>query len=259
MPVNLGNPKMLEELQHGDVREIRLNRPPANALNQALVMQLTQRLRAAVQDGSRAVVLSGQPGMFSGGLDVPMLITLDWNEMQRFMRAVLALQLQLAVMPIPVIAAITGHCAAAACVVALFCDHRIMAQGEFKIGLNEVAVGLPPGRIAYQAFRRMVGARLADHLVVRGEFIQPEEALRIGLVDLVTTQEQVIPSAIEYARTYARLPQEALSDTRRAAREDLVKMVEASMRDDSEELHHRWFSPEAQQGLRALAEKLHKS
>lgn len=249
---------MLEEFQHGDIREIRLARAPANALDHALVTELTHRLRAAIHDGTRALVLSGQPGIFSGGLDVPILITLDDNELKRFMRAVLALQLQLAVQPIPVIAAITGHCAAAACVVATFCDHRIMTDGDYKIGINEVAVGLPPGRIAYQAFRRLVGARLADHLVVRGEFVTPEEALRIGLVDRVTTQERVIPDAIDYARTYLKLPQQALSETRRAAREDLVKLVEVGMRDDSEDLHRRWFSAEAQQGLRALAAKLSK-
>jgi len=249
---------MLEEFQHGEVREIRLARTPANAFDHALVTELTHRLRAALQDGVRALVLSGQPGMFSGGLDVPILITLDDNELKRFMRAVLALQLQLAVQPIPVIAAITGHCAAAACVVALFCDHRIMTDGNYKIGINEVAVGLPPGRIAYQAFRRLVGARLADHLVVRGEFVAPEEALRIGLVDRVTSQERVIPEAIEYAHTYLKLPQQALLETRRAAREDLVKLVEVGMRDDSEDLHRRWFSAEAQTGLRALAAKLSK-
>jgi enoyl-CoA hydratase/carnithine racemase len=106
------------------VREIRLARTPANALNQPLVVHLTNRLRAATLEGARAVVLSGHPGLFSGGLDVPMLITLDWNELQRFMRSVLALHHQLAVQPIPVVGAITGHCAAAAAFMALFCDHR---------------------------------------------------------------------------------------------------------------------------------------
>lgn len=247
---------MLEEFQHGEVREIRLARTPANALNQPLVVQLTQRLRAATLEGSRAVVLSGQPGMFSGGLDVPMLITLDWNELQRFMRSVLALQHQLAVQPIPVVAAITGHCAAAAAIVALFCDYRIMAEGHYKIGLNEVAVGLCPGRIAYQAFRRLVGARHADQLVTRGEFVEPVEAWRIGLVDRLTTLDLVIPEAIEYAQSYLQLPQQALYETRRIARQDLAQLCDEAMRDDSEELHKRWFGSEAQQGLRALAAKL---
>ncbi|MGD9842668.1 MAG: enoyl-CoA hydratase/isomerase family protein [Steroidobacteraceae bacterium] len=247
---------MLEEFQHGEVREIRLARPLANALNQALVMELTNRLRAAAHEGARALVLSGQPGMFSGGLDVPMLITLDWNELQRFMRSVLNLQHQLAVQPIPIVAAITGHCAAAATVMAAFCDYRVMTAGNYKIGLNEVAVGLCPGKIAYQSFRRLVGARYADQLVVRGEFIDPAEALRIGLVEQVVAAEQVIPAAIAYAQAFVALPPQAMLETRRIARHDLVLLCEEAMRDDSELLHKRWFDDEAQQGLHALALKL---
>jgi 3,2-trans-enoyl-CoA isomerase len=249
---------MLEEYQHGEVREIRLARVPANALNQPLVVQLTNRLRAASLEGSRAVVLSGSPGMFSGGLDVPMLIALDWNDLQRFMRSVLALQHQLAIQPIPVVAAITGHCAAAAAVIAAFCDYRIMTEGDYKIGLNEVAVGLCPGRIAYQALRRLVGARYTDQYVSRGEFVTPKEALRIGLVDRLVAPEHAIPDAIEYAKTFLKLPQQALYETRRIARADLVALCDEAMRDDSEQLHKRWFSDEAQQGLRLLAAKLSK-
>jgi len=247
---------MLEELQHGEVREIRLAHAPANALNQSLVVHLTQRLRAAALEGSRAVVLSGQPGMFSGGLDVPMLITLDWNELQRFMRSVLALELQLAVQPIPVVAAITGHCAAAPAVMTMFCDYRIMTEGRYKIGVNEVSVGLCPGHIAYKACQRLVGPRHADRLITRGEFIEPEEALRIGLVDRLCAPDDVIKTAIEYAQSYLALPQQALYETRRIARQDMVQLCEAVMRDDSEELHKRWFTAEAQQGLRVLAAKL---
>jgi enoyl-CoA hydratase/carnithine racemase len=247
---------MLEEYQHGEVREIRLARTPANALDQPLVVQLMQRLRAATLEGSRAVVLSGKPGMFSGGLDVPMLITLDWNELQRFMRSVVALEHQLAVQPVPVVAAITGHCAAAAAVMTMFCDYRIMTEGHYKIGVNEVAVGLCPGRIAYQACRRLVGSRHADRLITRGEFVEPDEALRIGLVDRLTAPDQVISEAIAYAQSYLALPQQALYETRRIARQELVQLCEGVMRDDSEELHKRWFGAEAQQGLRALAAKL---
>lgn len=250
---------MLEEFRHGDVHEIRFARPPANALNLELVVYLTSRLRALSQEGARAVVVSGQPGMFSGGLDVPQLITHDWNELQRFMRSVLALQHQLAVQPMPVVAAITGHCAAAAAVMVLFCDYRIMSDGPYKIGLNEVAVGLCPGRIAYQAFRRQVGARHADQLVVGGEFIDPRTAAQIGLVEALCAPDAVIPQAIARAQAYLSLPQQAMSETRRIARQDLVQLCEQAMRDDSSSLHKNWFGEEAQQGLRALAQRLHRS
>lgn len=249
---------MLNEFQHGEVREIRFVHQPANAMHQPFVVSLTNRLRAAALEGSRAVVLSGSPGMFSGGLDVPFLITLDWNELQRFMRSVLALQNQLAVQPIPVIAAITGHCAAAAAMMTAFCDYRIMARGPYKIGMNEVAVGLCPGRIAYKSIRRLIGARHADRLVVTGDFISPEEALQVGMVDELTDLDNTIEAAVARAHKYVALPQQALYETRRIARADLVTICEEATRDDSEQLHKRWFSDEAQHGLRILAAKLSK-
>jgi 3,2-trans-enoyl-CoA isomerase len=251
-----GKTKMLEEYQHGEVREFRLALPPANALNQALVLHLTQRLRAAALDGTRAIVLSGAPGMFSAGLDVSMLITLDAHELQRFMRSVLALEQQLAVQSIPVVAALTGHCAAPATVLAMICDHRVMSAGHYKIGINEVAIGVCPGRIAYQVCRRLVGARQADRLIVRGEFVEADEALRIGLVDQLSEPDNVIAEAIAYAQSYLSLPQQAMYETRRIARQDLTQICEAAARDDADELHKLWFTAEAQQGLRALAARL---
>lgn len=253
---------MLEEFKHanelGEVRELRLAKPPANAFTQPMMVHLTQRLHAAATEGARAVVISGQPGMFSGGLDLPTLIKLERNELQRFMRSGLALQHQLAELPIPVVAAITGHCAAAGAMLALFCDYRIMSKGNYKIGLNEVAVGLCPGRIAYKAFRRLTGARHADQLLTRGEFVDPEKAFHIGLVDCLVAPEQVIPEAIAFAQSYLQLPQQALYETRRIARADLVEFCDAAMRDDSVELQKRWFGDEAQQGLRSLAARLAK-
>jgi len=250
---------MLEEINHGAVREIRLACFPANAFNQAMVTRLTERLKAAALENVRAVVLSGSQGMFSGGLDMPNLINLDWNEMQRFVRSVLAFHHQLAVGTVPLVAAITGHCAAAGTVSAALCDYRIMAKGDYKIGLNEVRVGLCPGRIPYAVMRRLLGARYADQLVARGEFLTPEEALRVGMVDRVVEPDRVVPEALEYAQGFAEIPPRALSETRRIAREDLVELFIGAKREDSEELRRRWFSDETQQGLRALAAKLKKS
>ena len=67
---------MLEVMDHGDVREIRIDRPPANALNPELVEKLTQSLTEAGESAS-AVVISGRPGMFSAGLDVPELLEFE--------------------------------------------------------------------------------------------------------------------------------------------------------------------------------------
>jgi len=68
---------VISTIEHGRVRELRLNRPPANALSTEMMHALRQAIATAPEDGARALVISGAPGMFSAGLDVPLLLTLD--------------------------------------------------------------------------------------------------------------------------------------------------------------------------------------
>src|SRR5580692_303572 len=86
---------MLLTIDHGAVRELQLNRPPANALSPELIVALKQAVELAPQDGARALVLSGTPGRFSAGLDVPLLLSLDrsaiatlWKEFYGLVRAI---------------------------------------------------------------------------------------------------------------------------------------------------------------------------
>ena len=131
---------MIDVIEHGSVRELRLARPPANALNSELLAELQTQVAAAPADGVRALVLSGSEGMFTGGLDVPRLLELDRDEMQEALVLFFSAMEALAVSEIPVAAAITGHSPAGGAVLALFCDWRVMADGPFVIGLNEVRI-----------------------------------------------------------------------------------------------------------------------
>ena len=81
-----------------------------------------------------------------------------------------------------------------------------MAAGKYRIGLNEVQVGLFPGPIIYGALRRLVGARVADRLITGGVLLTPEEALASGLIDRVTDENDVVPAALEWARQLGSLP-----------------------------------------------------
>ena len=100
---------MIKTIEHGEILEIRLDRPPVNALNHALVTQLRSAIERAPGTGARAVVLSGSPGMFSAGLDVPELLGYDRATMSRFWRDFFDMLRCIALSPIPVAAAITGH------------------------------------------------------------------------------------------------------------------------------------------------------
>lgn len=250
---------MIEEYDYGPVHELRLSRPPVNAFDPGLVHLLSERLRAVPGEGKRALVLSGSPGLFSGGLDIAALIELDREGVKRFVRSFLELQYLIAVSPIPVVMAISGHCAAGGTVLALFSDYRIMARGDFRIGLNEVHVGVCAGRIIYGALRRLVGPRHADRLMCFGSMVRDEEALNIGLVDALVEPDRLVLEAQDYATALTRLPPIAYRTTRHLVREDLAKLLEGAARQDAcNEIVESIMSPEAQTALRARVMAMRK-
>lgn len=248
---------MLETIGHADgrVTEIRLDRPPVNALNPELVAALGEALET-LPAGSRAAVLSGSPGMFSAGLDVPALLQLDEPAMRAFWDSFFALLKRIAGAPVPLIAAITGHSPAGGAVLATFCDYRIMAEGDYRIGLNEVQVGLPVPDVVFAGMARLVGVRRAEQFCARGSMLSPVEALEAGFVDRLADSEAVIGDAIAEAAMLAELPPVALRETRRIARADLL--AEFERLPTAETLTELWFSEETQQRMQALVDRLKK-
>jgi enoyl-CoA hydratase/carnithine racemase len=253
----MNNPSpLISEYQYGLVQEVRLARPPVNAFDGGLVQQLTERLRTLPLEGKRAVVLSGPEGIFSGGFDIKSLRTLDREGVKRYVRAFLELQYVIAVSPVPIITAITGHCAAGGTSLALFCDYRIMARGDFRIGMNEVQFGLCVGKIIHAALRRLVGARHSEQLLTSAAMISAEKALSVGLVDALADPDRVVIEAQDYATALTRLPPQAFKGTRQIVRADLVKLFEGSARQDAiEEMVEAILTEESQAALRAFVAK----
>jgi Delta3-Delta2-enoyl-CoA isomerase len=249
---------MILTIDHGAVRELRLNRPPANALSPELIVALKQAVESAATDGARALVLSGAPGRFSAGLDVPLLLTLDRPAIAALWRELYALLRALALSPIPIAAAIAGHATAGGTVLPIFCDCRIAAQGDWKLGVNEVQVGLPLPPVILAGLRRLIGAHQAERLAVGGLLISPNEAARIGLVDELVPLDQVVSRAIEWGRGLLALPVDAMAANRRRARADLFELFAASFDVELDQVNATWWSPEAQTTLRVLVDRLAK-
>ncbi len=249
---------MIQTIDHGVIRELRLDRPPVNALSPELISALKKAIQAAPGNGARAMILSGAPGRFSGGLDVPVLLGLDRPAMAALWRDFYSLLGAIAGSPIPIVAALTGHAPAGGTVLALFCDWRIMAEGEYKIGLNEVQVGIPVPPAILAGMRRLVGLRSAEQLSVSGALLSPKEALRVGLVDELVAVERVVDRAVVWCQRLLALPAEAMTSTRRLARADLVGIFEVDLEPELQRVIAGWWSSETQATLRALAERLGK-
>ncbi len=248
---------MLETHDHGAVRELRLARPPANALAPELVSALADAVTGAPGAGAEALVVSGAPGMFSAGLDVPYLLSLDRPGIEQAWRGFYRLLAALAASELPVAAAITGHSPAGGAVISLFCDRRVMADGPFAIGLNEVQVGIPLPRTLLLAFARVLGNRhVAEGLAVEGAMLSPAEALRVGLVHELAPPGEVVPRAVDWCSRLLALPRQAMLRTRAVGRRDLRRLAESIDQDEISRLVDDWFSDETQRTLRALVARL---
>lgn len=249
---------MLETIDHGPIRELRLARPPVNALDPMLVATLREELERAIAQGCHAIVLSGTPGRFSGGLDVPALLKLDRVGITTAWTDFFALLRDLAECPIPIAAALTGHSPAGGTVLALYADHRVLAEGAYMIGLNEVRVGLQIPEVLLRALAFIVGERQAARLATGGLLVGPAEALRVGLVDETAPVAEVVPRALAWVRDVLALPRAAMSGTRAVARRPLGAAFEGFGATQISEIVDQWFAPEAQATLRALAARLGK-
>ena len=252
---------MLDAQRHDAILELRLSRPPANALDPVLVRTLTDTILEAPASGARAIVLSGTPGLYSGGLDVPALMALDRAAMHAFWRDFIGLLGAIGRCPVPVVAAITGHSPAGGAVLAIFCDYRVMARSPdpakpCRLGLNEVPVGLAVPPPIQFALRRLVGTYRAERLMVAGAMIDAEAALRLGFVDELAEAAAVVPQAMAWCRQHLALPPEAMAETRRIARADLHEMLGRAMSEPADDFMARWFSAESQAVLSALVAKL---
>lgn len=249
---------MLDILDHGATRKLRLARAPVNALNPALCDALRGAIDDAVAQGVKGLVLSGGPKVFSAGLDVPHLLALqDREELMAAWESFFGAARALAAAPMPVVAAIAGHAPAGGCVLALCCDYRVMASGPFRIGLNETQVGLAAPEGIQRLLRRVVGPYRAERLLVSGELVDAERALTLGLVDELTDLDHVTTRAHAWLEELLLLPRTPMLATRALARADLV----AALHPDNIQLGrfvNAWNEPDTQAGLRALVARLGK-
>jgi enoyl-CoA hydratase/carnithine racemase len=225
-------------------------------LNLELLRALQHALAEAVREGTRGVLLSGAQGMFSAGVDVPALLTRDRAGVREFWREFFMTCAALAHLPVPIAAAITGHSPAGGAVLSLFCDYRVMAQGPYRIGLNEVQVGLVAPDCIQIALRRVVGAYRAERLLVSGALIEADQALAYGFVDELAGVDQVTTRALHWLNETLALPSHAMLGTREIARADLIAAFGDVDALPIDTFVNAFFHPQTQATLQALVDRL---
>jgi len=236
---------------------IKLSHKSTNAISLELVEELSKAVNSVKADDSlRALVLTSANEKFlSIGFDIPSLLPLAQEQFTEFYRAFNQLCLDLYTLPKPTVAGINGHAIAGGCILALCCDVRVIADDRKLIGLNEVKLGVPVPYVADRILHALIGARHAREVMELGEFYPPDDAQRIGLVDYVQPQDQVLDKALEQARLLSMAPGEAFALVK-ANRVESV-MVEILERLEVKQLRFVdcWYADAARQPLKDAGTK----
>lgn len=201
---------------HGSVVVLRLANPPLNAFDTAQREELAAAARELADDPQvRAVVLYGGERLFAAGADIKALAAMGPEEVRGWNRALQRTFDEIARLPMPVIAAVTGYALGGGLELALCADHRVAAD-NVRLGQPEVRLGLLPGSGGTQRLTRLLGPSRAKNLLMTGREVRAEEALRIGLVDEVVPAGDVLGTALAHARTLAEGPAAALEAIKEA-------------------------------------------
>ncbi len=184
----------------GAVGVITINRPEAlNALNSAVLDDLNAVLDGVDQEAVRALVITGAgQKSFVAGADIGEMSTLSKAEGEAFGKKGNDIFRKIEIFPLPVIAAVNGFALGGGCELSMSCDIRIAADNAV-FGQPEVGLGITPGFGGTQRLARLVGPGMAKQMIYTARNIKADEAFRVGLVNAVYTQEELLPAAEKMA------------------------------------------------------------
>jgi enoyl-CoA hydratase len=216
----------------GDVAILRIDDGKANALDPATIEALHAGLERAEQEAA-AVLLTGRPGRFSAGFNLGVLRGGDPDAARRLVAAGAGLALRIARHPTPVVIACTGHALAIGAVLLLAADLRIGASGDFKIGFNEVAIGMTPPVFLVEFARERLSKRHLHRATIQAEMYSPESAVDAGFLDRVLAPDDLFAGSLEESQRLAQLPRAAFAGTRARVRGAVLERIEAGLADDT--------------------------
>jgi enoyl-CoA hydratase len=196
----------------------------ANALTFDLVDGLRAAVASAAGDG-RALLLTGRDGCFSAGFDLAVMNGDDQDQAAALFAAGARLYRELVEAPVPVVASCTGHALAGGAILLLCADHRIGRSGPYKVGLNEVAIGMALPAFAVSIASHRLERRSLTSAAMFAEVGDPDRAAAMGFLDDVVADP--LTKALSFAASLAQLPGEAFAGTKRRIRRGLIQELTA--------------------------------
>ncbi len=239
---------------HDDVAVLRLNNGVTNAISPELLHDLTEEVRR-IKSEFNGMVLAGGEKFFSIGLDLPALLQLGRSEMIEFYVSFNQAVLDIYTLPMPSACAIAGHATAGGAILALSADFRFVSSGRRFIGFNEVKMGVSVPCLADLILRQIVGDRCATEMMFHGEFLEPEQAHKVGLVDAVFSLEDLEKEAVAKIATLAALPSGGLTLIKNNRVEAVRSRYDKMRESDTDGFLNCWFDPDVQELLTEAAKK----
>lgn len=239
---------------------LTLDRGKANALNAEMVTELTDMLGNIQNDASiGGLIITGKDDFFCAGLDLIELYDYSENQIKDFWDNFLILIKTATSFSKPMIAAINGHSPAGGCVLALCCDYRLMSEGKYIIGLNEVPVGIIVPDSIFNLYAFWLGKALAYRLLLEGKLMGTDEALQHNLVNEVVKGGSILTLADRQIRKYLQFDWNTWQQSKLNLRYELIQQVSKDQSTTLELILKHWWSPSSRSIIKTIIDNLKKS
>ena len=256
----LSNYKRMEFIKthiEDHIYHILLDRGKSNALHFEMVEELIMAIDAAAEDPAvEGLILSGKENFFTSGLDLITLYQYDEVQMKSFWNSFIVLLHKLVSFPKPAVSAITGHSPAGGCVMAICCDYRVMADGDFIIGLNELPVGIVVPESIFKLYSIWLGEGNAYRSLLEGKLFNPSEAKEIGLVDEVVQFNRIQSAAMHKIKSVTQYEKNAWRISKLNFRKNLIAEFEKDQTETINQVLEQWWKPSTRAILKTIIENL---
>ena len=213
------------------IATLTLNNGKVNAFSHELIAQYNSALDKA-QAERAVVIVTGQPGILSGGYDLKVMMTGPQAAID-LVSAGSRLARRMLAHPQPIIVACPGHAVAKGAFVLLSADYRIGAEGPFTIGLNEVKIGMTMHHVGITLAQDRLTKPAFQRAVINAEMFSPQAAIAAGFLDQVVAPEQLMATALEAAQQMKKLNMTAHKGTKLKVRKALLETLDAAIVLDS--------------------------
>ncbi len=234
-----------------------LNRGVTNALNRNIIQVIHDELDkfGKMQDIHGVILTSSNSKFYSIGLDIPELFPLSIEEFTDFFQNFSQLCVKILSFPKPVITTIPGHAIAGGCILALACDYRYAKEGNLKMGLNEIKLGVPVPYIAECILKDLIGINTTRNVCETGEFFKPKELLTMGLIDEIVPENNLNDHAIAKINQISNHPLGAYTKIKEIRNEQILERFEKNYQKTTEEFVELWYSPITRKKLKEAMTK----